>query len=93
MYQMEVRPETPQAVCLQMLGSDGGNRVFDVMIDGKKIETIDISVPNPETKGLYRRYIRIPEELTADKNYITVKLQAKNGSTAGGIFDIRTIAL
>lgn len=93
MYQMEVRPETAQAVCLQMLGSDGGNRVFDVMIDGKKIETIDISVPNPETKGLYRRYIRIPEELTADKNYITVKLQAKNGSTAGGIFDIRTMTI
>lgn len=93
MYQMKVRPDTSQAVCLQMLGSDGGNRVFDVMIDGKKIETIDISVPNPETKGLYRRYIPIPSELTADKNYVTVKLQAKNGSTAGGIFDIRTIAL
>lgn len=93
MYEMKVKPDTQQALCLQMLGSDGGNRVFDVMIDGRKIETIDISVPNPETKGLYRRNIAIPIELVDDKDYITVKFQAKNGSTAGGIFDVRTIVL
>jgi len=36
--------------------------------------------------------IPIPEELTKNKNRLTVKFQARPGNTAGGIFDIRLIA-
>jgi hypothetical protein len=75
----------------QQAGSDGGNRVFDVLIDGKPIQTLDLSTPNPECPGLYRRYIEIPDNCIASKNAVTVKFQAKNGSTAGGVFDVRII--
>lgn len=45
MYEMKVRKEMEQSVCLQLLGSDSGNRIFDVLIDGKWIDTIDLSKP------------------------------------------------
>lgn len=62
MYEMKVRKEIEQSVCLQLLGSDSGNRIFDVLIDGKWIDTIDLSKPCKEGKGLYRCYIHIPAE-------------------------------
>lgn len=91
MYELKVQPDTPQSLCLQFLGSDSGNRVFDVLIDGRRIQTIDLSQPNPETKGLYRRTFEIPAAYIDSKEVVTVKFQAKNGSAAGGIFDVRII--
>ena len=91
MYELKALPGVKQSLCLQLFGSDGGNRVFDVLIDGKPIQTLDLSTPNPDCSGLYRRYIEIPDSCIASKNAVTVKFQAKNGSTAGGIFDVRII--
>ena len=91
MYELKVQPNTPQSLCLQFLGSDSGNRVFDVLIDGRRIQTFDLSKPNPETKGLYRRTIELPAECIGVKQTVTVKFQARNGSAAGGIFYVRII--
>ena len=62
------------------------------MIDGKRIDTIDLSKPSTEGKGLYRRYIHIPAEYIKAKKNVTVKFQAKNGCMAGGIFDVRIVS-
>ena len=92
MYEMKVQEEMEQFVCLQLLGSDSGNRIFDVLIDGKRIDTIDLSKPCKEGKGLYRRYIHIPAEYIKARKNVTVKFQAKNGCIAGGIFDVRIVS-
>lgn len=92
MYEMKVRKEMEQSVCLQLLGSDSGNRIFDVLIDGKWIDTIDLSKPCKEGKGLYRCYIHIPAEYIKARKNVTVKFQAKNGCIAGGIFDVRIVS-
>ena len=81
-----------QSVCLQLLRSDSGNRIFDVLIDGKWIDTIDLSKPCKEGKGLYRCYIHIPAEYIKARKNVTVKFQAKNGCIAGGIFDVRIVS-
>lgn len=92
MYELKVLPGVKQLLCLQLLGSDAGNRIFDVLIDGKPIQTINLFTPNPEHTGLYRRYIDIPDNCIGQKKAVTVKFQAKNGGMAGGIFDVRILS-
>lgn len=92
MYQLKICPDVPQSLCLQLLGSDRGARVFDVLIDGKKIGTVDVSALNQARKGgLYRHYIKIPSDCIAGKRQVTVKFQARYGNMAGGIFDVRIV--
>ena len=57
MYQMAVLPDVPQSLYMQFINTDGGARVFDVLVDGKQIATIDRCQPKD-----------IPDLLNADKH-------------------------
>ena len=67
-------------------GSDGG-RVFDILVDGKKIATQELQDNHPGQ--FFDEIYRIPAELTQGKAKITVRFQAQHGSTAGGVFECR----
>lgn len=60
-------------------------RSFRILVDGKLLENVVIENVNPG--GFYDVYYKIPEELTADKEIITVTFEACADSYAGGIFD------
>ncbi|MXV52241.1 glycoside hydrolase family 127 protein [Pedobacter sp. HMF7647] len=70
-------------------GSDSGNRQFAILIEGKEIarEKLDAKHPNQ----LYNEVYEIPTELLAGKKTVTVKFQAMEGSTAGGVFGCRLL--
>lgn len=88
-FQMKVLPGLPQDLMATYWGNDGGNREFDILIDGRKIarqklfhsrpgEFFDIAYP-------------IPAELLAGKETVTVRFQALPGKTAGGAFACRIV--
>lgn len=91
MYEMKVLPQTKHELYLLFSRNDSVNSVFDVMVNGKVIATMNLSNPEKETSNFYSKRISIPEYLIGDKNSITVKLQAKKNKIAGAIFDLRIL--
>ena len=93
MYQMAVLPDVPQSLYMQFINTDGGARVFDVLVDGKQIATIDRCQPKDIPDLFYYEVVPLPKELLSGKNSVTVKLHAKKNNTVGGLFDIRIVKL
>jgi hypothetical protein len=87
-YEMKALPDQPNALRCAYWGSDN-NRTFDILVDGKHIATERLTGNNP---GNYR-YVTYPisPELTRGKSRIQVEFRAAPGSTAGGVFDVRTV--
>lgn len=91
MYEMAVLPGQSQSVYLRFIRTDSGSRVFDVLVDGQVIGTVDHCLPKDLPELFYDERIRIPDQLIGPKKSVTVKLQAKKGNTAGGLFDLRIV--
>ncbi len=82
-YKLKVLPDQPAILRCTFWGSDVG-RTFDVMVDGKKIATVTLNNNAPDK--FFDVDYNIPPELTQDKQNVTVKFQAHQGNTAGGLF-------
>ena len=82
-------PTTPLDLICTYWGSDTGNRVFDILVDGTKIasETLNGSAPGRYFDAVYP----IAAALTAGKTQVTVRFQAKPGAMAGGLFGCRLV--
>lgn len=91
MYQMAVLPDVPQSFYMQFINTDEGARVFDVLVDGKQIATIDRCQPKDIPDLFYYEVVSLPKELLSGKKTVTVKLHAKKNNTVGGLFDIRIV--
>ncbi len=91
MYRMAVVPDIEQSVCMKFIRTDNGDRVFDLVVDGRVIATLDHCRPRNTPRLFYYETVPIPDELLASKSHITVKLHAKTGNMAGGVFDLRII--
>lgn len=91
MYQMAVLPDVPQSLYMQFINTDKGARVFDVLVDGKQIATIDRCQPKDIPDLFYYEVVSLPKELLSGKKTVTVKLHAKKNNTVGGLFDIRIV--
>lgn len=87
-WDVKVLPGEPQELRVTYWGSDGG-RVFDVLIDGRKIATQKLNHNRPDE--FYDEIHSLPAELTQGKERITVKFQAHPGNTAGGVFGVRVL--
>lgn len=88
-YRMKVEPQGQCAVFCTYWGGDGGNRRFEILVDGQNVGRQVLDVPKPgQFCGVE---YPIPAELTRGKDHVTVKLQAEPGATAGGIFDLRIL--
>jgi len=88
-FEMKVDPTVRQDLICKYWGSDAGNRVFDVQVDGTTVgsETLNNNAPNK----YFERSYPIPIALTQGKHSVTVKLQAKPGAMAGGLFGCRMV--
>ena len=87
-YEFEVEPGAKQAVRCVYWGSDAG-RDFDVLIDGTVIATERLTGAKPSQ--FFPKQYPIPAALTQGKDRVRVRFEAKSGSTAGGIFDVRIV--
>ncbi|MHC4084279.1 MAG: beta-L-arabinofuranosidase domain-containing protein [Planctomycetota bacterium] len=88
-YDVKVLPDKPMALLVTYWGSDGGNRVFDIFVNGTKLTTQRLQYNRPGE--FYDEVYPVPDLLTMGKNKVTVKFQAHSGAWAGGIFKLRTI--
>jgi DUF1680 family protein len=66
-----------------------GSKTFDILIDGKKIATENMS--NRNLNKFISVYYDIPEEILYNKKKIEVKFVAWRGHRAGPVFGVRTI--
>jgi hypothetical protein len=83
-WDFKVLPDTPMALLCTYWGSDVPPRTFDILVGGVVIATqsVDRNKPGQQFQVEYP----IPTELTKGKEKITVRFQAHEGNTAGGVF-------
>ena len=87
-FDMKVERDKPTALLCTYIGDDK-NRSFDILVDGVKIASEELSGGKPGK--FYEKEYPIPENLLKNKNTIVVRVQATKGKTAGRMFGCRTI--
>lgn len=92
MYNLKVLPQDQQYLYFVFRGNDQDSFSFNILVDGHVIKTF---TRNKKEKNLatqyYIEYIPIPQELTNNKQDITVKISAKLKEITGDILDLRII--
>jgi hypothetical protein len=88
-YEMAVKPEAKNILLCTYWGSDSGNRRFHMLVDDQEIGHQTLNRNQPE--NFFDVEYTIPEELARGKSKVTVRLQADEGATAGGVFDLRIV--
>ena len=86
-YRLKVDPRQENALAVTYWGSDAGDRVFDILVDGVRVATqaLQHNAPN----RLFLAEYPVPPDLTAGKESVTVRFQpAPNGKAAGAIFGL-----
>ncbi len=83
-YDMTVDNKAANYLCVKYFSGDAG-RSFKILVDGELLE--DVVIENVNPGGFYDVYYKIPDEMTVDKEKITVTFKAAADSYAGGIFD------
>lgn len=88
-FTLKAGPTAPVALLCTYWGSDAGGRAFDILVDGTLVgsQTLVGSKPGRFFDVTYP----IPAALTAGKSAVTVKIQAKPGMLAGGLFGCRMV--
>lgn len=87
-FEMKISPGIKNILMLTYIGDDK-NRKFDILVDGVKLVTEEWN--GGVTGKFYNKEYVIPEELIKDKSYITVKIDASHGKTAGRVFGARIL--
>jgi len=87
-YDMKIVAEGPVDLMVTYWGSDVG-RTFDVLVDDRKIATQKLDRQKPD--AFFDVTHPLPEELTKNKDKVTVRFQSNSGSMAGGVFGCRIV--
>jgi DUF1680 family protein len=88
-YDVKVDPAQPMQLLCTYWGSDAGGRVFDILVDGRKVATERLE--NNRPGEFFDRVYDIPADLLAGKDHVTVRFEAKANSIAGGVFEVRML--
>jgi DUF1680 family protein len=90
-YVLQTLRNQPMTLDVTYWGSDSGNRVFDILINGQLIATQTLTNNNPGV--FFDVFYPIPVNLTTNQTSVTVRFQAHAGATAGGIFGLRMMTV
>ena len=88
-YELQVLPDQPQELWVTYWGSDGGGRVFDILVDGEKLITQTLDSQHPDK--FFEEITPLPESMTRGKQRVTIKFQSHPGNFAGGVFGLRVM--
>jgi DUF1680 family protein len=88
-FDMKVPADAAADLLCTYWGGDGGNRTFDILIDGQRLTTEALKAELPG-KHIEKTYA-LPVELTRGKNSVTVRFEARPENVAGGVFGCRTL--
>jgi DUF1680 family protein len=87
-YELKVQPDKPLTLVCTYRGSEGQQRVFDVLVDGERIATE--SLEYHPTELLDKEY-QVPEGLTRGKSRVTVRFQPQGTARTGGLVEVRAV--
>lgn len=88
-YSMAILPNVPMSLACTYWGSDSGNRLFDVLVNGVVIATQALTNNSPGQ--FFTATYPISTNLTAGATNITVLFNAHSGNIAGGVFGLQTV--
>ena len=88
-FEMKVDKDKAMDLVFEYWGGFTGSKTFDILVDGEKIATENIS--GKQDGAFLDVHYEIPESLTAGKDNITVKLDPHVGHRAGPFFYVRTV--
>jgi len=88
-WQMKVLPDEPQELAVTYWGSDANNRIFDILIDGRRIATERLQ--NNRPNKFYAEIYPLTPDLVKGKNHVEVRFQAQEDAWAGGVFGVRIL--
>jgi len=88
-YELKLPAGRPALLLCTYWGSDAGPRAFDVLVNGVVVgsEKLNFNQPGEFFDAEYA----LPDDVTAGRKSITVKIQAQPGKIAGGVFDLRVV--
>ena len=86
-WELKALPDQPHELCVTYWGGDGGDRIFDILIDGEKIATQKLQ--NNKPNEFFDVIYPIAPDMTKGKTQVTVKFQAHPGAMAGGAYGVR----
>jgi hypothetical protein len=86
---VKVAPGESLVLLCTYWGSDGGQRQFDILLDGEKIGTQKLEQNKPGE--FFDVAYSIPARVTEGKQRATVKFQAHPNAMAGGVFGLRVL--
>ena len=88
-FDLNVKPGSPMALVVHYWGGFTGSKTFDILVNGKKVATENIS-GKKDGQFIDIQY-DIESDLIADKNKMNVRFEPHIGHRAGPIFGARTI--
>lgn len=88
-FEMKVEPTEAMNLVIEYWGGYTGSKTFDILIDGKKIATENIS--GKQDGAFIDVPYEIPASLTQGKDKVTVKFAPHPGHRAGPFFYARTV--
>jgi hypothetical protein len=87
-FNMNVLSGEPNNLLITLIGDDK-DRIFDILIDGQKLETV--SWKGGQTGRFYDLEFPVPQAWLAGKTKVEVRIEANHGKTAGRIFGVKTL--
>lgn len=88
-FDLKVIDTQPIDLVCTYWGEDAGSRQFDLLVDGKLLAT---QILNRDAPGrFFDVAYPLPKEMVAQKGKITLRFQAHEGKTAGGVFGCRIL--
>lgn len=88
-FDMKVMRGQPMALVIEYWGGFTGSKTFDILVNGQKIATENIS--GKKDGAFLDVQYDIPDELTANNNKISVRFDPHVGHRAGPFFYARTV--
>lgn len=88
-FDMKVMTGQPMALVVSYWGGYTGGKTFDILVDGQKIATENIS--GKKDGAFIDVKYNIPESLTLSANKVRVEFRGQVGSRTGPVFGVRTI--
>jgi uncharacterized protein len=87
-YSLHIYDDSPLTLVLVVADGAGARESFDILVDGRKTATC-VREAN-ESKAAEIRFI-LPLAETAGKTSVTVKLQARAGSSTARLLEVRSV--
>ncbi|MGQ1947866.1 beta-L-arabinofuranosidase domain-containing protein [Geofilum sp. OHC36d9] len=88
-FEMKVVDEGPLQLAIEYWGGYSGSKTFDILVNGERIATENIS--NARPGEFYTQVYDIPDGIDRENGFITVKLDPKDDHRAGPVFGARTL--